>query len=111
MKDNSVLRKQQADSILARYKKETRPVLIIGDINETGFGKVSSIFKKGGFESACGVGGYACAPTWPGPSYLLPPVFQIDQIWGRKVRFLGAETILKGKSDHYPVMAYFRLQN
>ena len=108
MEKNAELRRKQSEYIVARYATVKEPVLIVGDMNETADGKAIQTFEKAGFLRSCRIPNQECGATFPGATYVLPAVFEIDHILGRGVEFGTARVIKEGGSDHYPVYATFR---
>lgn len=107
MEQNAELRHQQALAISRRYAAEKRPVVLLGDFNESPGGKAISSLVDAGFLRACEIPAASCGATYPGATSPWPAVFEIDHILGRGVRFTSARVIREGGSDHYPVVASF----
>ena len=83
MEKNAELRQQQALAISRRYSAEKRPVVLLGDFNETPGGKAISSLVGSGFQRACEIPAASCGATYPGATSLWPAVFEIDHILGR----------------------------
>lgn len=109
MEKNADLRMKQAEYIVGRYVKERQPLLVVGDMNEGPDGMAVQAFEKAGFRRACRSPRQKCGATFPGPTYVLPAVFEIDHILGRGVEFGAARVIREGGSDHFPVFATFEI--
>lgn len=110
MKENAVLRKQQAEHLVKRYAQERAPVVLLGDFNEEGDGDAVQTFQRAGFQSACGAADAHCGATFPGADSPFPAVFQVDHVLGRHLEFLEARVPHSGGSDHYPLFARFVLE-
>ncbi len=106
---NAALRVEQAKYLIGRYSGEPGPVLIAGDMNEGRSDDALLTLFKAGYRHACAIEDEDCGATFPGATYFLPAVFEIDHILGRGVTFTYARVIDEGGSDHYPVAAAFRL--
>lgn len=97
---------KQAQFLVARYEKETRPVLLAGDLNESPGGDALAVFARGGYTRSCERAREAdCGATWPGSGSLFPATWEIDHIFGIRVRFERARVVREGGSDHDPVWA------
>jgi endonuclease/exonuclease/phosphatase (EEP) superfamily protein YafD len=107
MEKNAQLREKQGAELVKRYEKETGPVLLLGDMNETREGAAMRAFATAGFLHACDGPQAACGATWPGATSVMPAVAEIDHILGRGLVFSDARVLRKGGSDHYPVQVRF----
>ncbi len=107
---NAALRVEQAKYLIERYSRDPGPVLIIGDMNEGRDDDALQTFFQAGYRHACEIEEEDCGATFPGATYKLPAVFEIDHVLGRGVRFTSARVIDEGGSDHYAVTATFRLE-
>lgn len=107
---NDVVRKKQADFLVAHFGK-TSPLVLLGDFNEQPGGEAMKTFDGAGLTSSCaGHDNTRCGATFPGPAVpKLPAVFQIDHILGRGVCFSRGAVLRAGGSDHYPVTAELQL--
>ena len=102
------LRQKQSEAIVARYASAKGSVLLVGDMNEGPDGNAIQTFEVAGFRRSCSSPRQQCS-TFPGPTYFLPAVLEIDHILGRNVEFEEARVIREGGSDHFPVFAKLRL--
>ncbi len=109
MKRNAELRKKQVGHVVRRYASQKVPVLVLGDMNEGPDGDAIGVLAQAGYRRACDVPNHRCGPTFPGATSVLPAVWEVDHILGRRVRFESARVIREGGSDHFPVFATFRL--
>src|SRR5262249_127037 len=83
---NKALRKAQAEFVVKKYEKETRPVLLAGDMNESPGGDALAVFARGGYTRSCERAREAdCGATWPGSGSLWPATWEIDHIFGIRV--------------------------
>lgn len=106
---NSNMRAAQAEHIVARFRK--RPaVLLLGDFNESRADRGLQACISAGYIAACDAPDEDCAATWPGAISPWPAILQIDHILGRGLEFAHARVLKTGGSDHYPVVADFRLK-
>jgi endonuclease/exonuclease/phosphatase (EEP) superfamily protein YafD len=101
---NAEVRVKQAAWLVARYAARRGPLLVVGDFNETPGGKAMHVFTSAGFADACDAPTSRCGATFPGPALPLPAAFRIDHVLGRGVCFMRGAVVLKGGSDHYPVV-------
>ena len=107
MAENTGLRASQAATLAARYRSETRPLLVLGDFNEEDGAGVMTAMEPLQLVNACRNPDAACTATWPGGNSPWPAVAQVDHILGARLVFSGARTLRQGGSDHFPVRADF----
>ncbi len=106
---NSNTRAAQAEHIVARFRK--RPaVLLLGDFNESSADRGVQACISAGYVAACDTPDQDCSATWPGALSPWPAILQIDHILGRGLEFARARVLKTGGSDHYPVIANFRIK-
>jgi len=86
-----------------------RPAIVLGDLNEGDGGGAVGWLRKQGFTDA--LAKYdAWSPTWVWPTPLLTLRERLDHIlYSRHLRCTAARVLRQGGSDHYPVVATFRL--
>jgi len=107
---NELLRQNQAKYLMQRYKNTTLPIILLGDLNEGNNALAVQEFKNHGFKLACEQAKIEdCGPTYPGATMIWLAIVEIDHILGKGVSFHSASVLKQGGSDHYPVMASFKL--
>lgn len=105
LEKNAAVRKKQAQTLITRFEKTERPVVLLGDFNEEPNGEGLRALEAAGFTRGCGLSKSSCSPTFPGPVIAWPAVFNIDHVFARGLAFTEAKTVRAGGSDHYPVTA------
>ncbi|MBE2253605.1 MAG: endonuclease/exonuclease/phosphatase family protein [Myxococcus sp.] len=105
LEKNAVVRKKQAQTLVTRFEKTERPVVLLGDFNEEPNGEGLRALEAAGFTRGCALSKSSCTATFPGPVFAWPAVFNIDHVFARGLTFTEAKTVRAGGSDHYPVTA------
>jgi endonuclease/exonuclease/phosphatase family metal-dependent hydrolase len=101
MKDNSFLRRRQAEEIAAEAARSPHPVLIGGDTNMPGLSYILGT-TLGRFTDGFGVAGRGFGYTYPADR----PWMRIDRILvDDRLRFRRFETLGGAASDHWAVYA------
>ena len=107
LKKGFVKRSLQAQDVKANINKSPYPVIVLGDFNDTPVSYTYSKIRKGLHDSFI-TSGYGAGFTYKG-NY---PPNRIDYILYDNALINSYFEILKVKySDHYPIVAYFRLKN
>lgn len=102
MDENAKLRARQAGALVKRLAGEKRPVLLLGDFNESDSGDAVATLIKAGFTRA------PTGATWPAGLPVAPAVVGIDHILARGAR-LSEASVEAGGSDHKAVSARLEL--
>lgn len=110
MAKNEAMRAKQAQYLVRRYARERRPILVLGDFNESEDDDGVRYLLSKGYADACTAPSEDCGATWPGATSLMPATFRIDHVLGRGVVFDEAGVVREGGSDHYPVFARFHFE-
>ncbi len=105
LEKNAAVRMKQAQTLVTRFEKTERPVVLLGDFNEEPNGEGLRALEAAGFTRGCALWKSSCSPTFPGPVFAWPAVFNIDHVFARGLTFTEAKTVRAGGSDHYPVTA------
>lgn len=71
LRENAILRAQQARSLVKRFATEKRAILLLGDLNAQSFDPALIALKEAGFADACDAAGADCGATWPGATTLI----------------------------------------
>lgn len=96
----------EGQAAFALVKDETRPVVVLGDMNSRSGSEVHTLFATT-LQDSCDVKGGGRARTWSSAS----PVARIDYVWASKAFEVQAcDTLASLASDHLPVLAVLELR-
>jgi len=111
IRDNRLLRIEQARNLVKRLQRVSLPVIILGDFNDWRSAESLKIFMRGGYKHSCSMGkDNGCGNTFPANRFNLPGFVEIDHILGKRIKFIRTRVLTRGGSDHYPVQAWFQVK-